>query len=45
MVREAEEAARENDVLITEPGAKGQGRSKKLRIHELENELESTWCC
>jgi len=44
MVRDSEEAAHEKQ-SFNKPGAKGQGRTKKLRIHELQNELENTWCC
>lgn len=44
-VKQAEESARTGSRPETKPGAKGPGRSKKIRIRELENELEETWCC
>jgi len=44
-VRLQEEAAIEGKLPSSVPGIAGEGRTKKVRIHELENELEESWCC
>jgi hypothetical protein len=39
-----EAAAADRPPSLTEPGDRGPNKTKAIRIRELENELEETWC-